>query len=255
MTRIRILPYKSGSRSAKALATALGGKVLRLEGSTFVSRNSDLIINWGNSSCSFPLALNASVSEASDKLKFFYRMKDCDYSEIIPTFWTNQEDIPDSAFPIVCRTILSGHSGAGIVVANTRDDLVQSPLYVKYIKKEDEYRVHVGNRNGDYTTSNEHDFVTIAVQRKARRLDVEEPNWQIRNHANGFVFVRQNVNPPPSVLEVARKALEATGLDFGAVDVIWNAHQERAYVLECNTAPGLEGTSIEDYKKFFQEFM
>ena len=44
--RVRVLPYKQGSRGAKALATALGGKVLKLEGSKFVRRPSDLIINW-----------------------------------------------------------------------------------------------------------------------------------------------------------------------------------------------------------------
>jgi D-alanine-D-alanine ligase-like ATP-grasp enzyme len=42
-----------------------------------------------------------------------------------------------------------------------------------------------------------------------------------------------------------------TGLDFGAVDVIWNAQKEKPYVLEINTAPGLEGQTIADYAAFF----
>jgi glutathione synthase/RimK-type ligase-like ATP-grasp enzyme len=43
----------------------------------------------------------------------------------------------------------------------------------------------------------------------------------------------------------------ASGLDFGAVDVIWNERQQRAYVLEINSAPGLEGTTIDDYVRYF----
>src|SRR3546814_19093490 len=62
--------------------------------------------------------------------------------EYLPKFWTKKEDIPDEAFPIVCRTVLSGHSGVGIVIADNRDDLVPANLYVKYVKKKEEYRVH-----------------------------------------------------------------------------------------------------------------
>src|SRR3546814_2808293 len=64
--------------------------------------------------------------------------------EYLPKFWTKKEDIPDEAFPIVCRTVLSGHSGVGIVIADNRDDLVPANLYVKYVKKKEEYRVHLG---------------------------------------------------------------------------------------------------------------
>lgn len=251
--RIRVLPYKQGSKSAKALAEALGGMVLRLEGSAFVPRSSDVIINWGRSTNNHPLTVGQAVARiinlpevvgyASNKLNFFKAMP----SDIVPAFWTNQEDIPDEAFPIVCRTILSGHSGAGIVIADNRGGLVSAPLYVKYVKKQDEYRIHVG-KNGDT-------YTTIAVQRKARRTSVDNPNWQIRNHANGFVFVRQDVQAPALALDVAQRAVLETGLDFGAVDVIWNNHEQRAYVLEINTAPGLEGQTVTDYANYFKEII
>jgi D-alanine-D-alanine ligase-like ATP-grasp enzyme len=42
-------------------------------------------------------------------------------------------------------------------------------------------------------------------------------------------------------------------LDFGAVDVIWNEKQQRAYVLEVNTAPGLEGQTVDDYARGIKE--
>ncbi len=253
--RIRVLPYKQGSRSARTLADALGGRVLRLEGSRFIPRGRDVIINWG--STVFPelpryddrarlLNTPSVIRLASNKLNFFNLMAR-DNADIIPQFWTNRNDIPDTAYPIVCRTVLAGHSGAGIVIAESPDQLVDAPLYVKYIPKQDEYRIHVGKKpDGELTI--------ISTQRKARREGFENPNWRVRNHHNGFVFVRGNVNPPQSVFDVAKSALGCTSLDFGAVDVIWNERQQRAYVLEVNTAPGLEGQTVTDYVSFFREF-
>ena len=246
--RIRVLPYRQGSRSARALADAIGGKVLRLEGSRFRPRPTDVIINWGNTTpYTGPMIMfnePESIRNVSNKLVFFQRLKDTLIEDLIPPFWTNKDDIPDEDFPIVCRTVLAGHSGEGIVIANTRDELVDCPLYVKYIKKQDEYRIHVGVLN-DGSTS------IISQQRKARRQDCENPNWRVRNHNNGFVFLRNDVNPPDAVTGVACRALQASALDFGAVDVIWNERQQRAYVLEINSAPGLEGQTVEDYKTFF----
>ena len=245
MTRYRVLPYKKGSRSAKALATALGGKVLRLENSSYVERETDVIINWGNSKAETfhwdaPVINGLDLTQVSNKLKFFELMKD---TGLTPQFWTEKDNIPDEAFPIVCRKILTGHSGAGIDIAFSRDGLCDAPLYVKYEKKKEEYRVHVGIIPEG--------AVTIAVQRKARRLDHENPNWLVRNHANGFVFSRVDVNPPSACVSAAYEAVKKAGLDFGAVDVVWNEHNQQAFVLEINSAPGLEGSTVEDYKKFF----
>jgi glutathione synthase/RimK-type ligase-like ATP-grasp enzyme len=231
----------------------LSGKLLRLTNSTYKHRTGDLVINWGNTRADpeYPL-LNPprAIQRVSNKLSFFQLMRDEGLTDIIPNFWTNKEDIPDDAFPIVCRTILSGHSGAGIIISDCRDDLVDAPLYTQYLKKKDEYRVHCGLQSSGQTGLPWLGTV-ISLQRKARRLDHEEPNWQVRNHANGFVYVRNDLNPPECVQEVALQAFRATGLDFGAADVIYNEAQDRAYVLEINTAPGLEGQTVEDYKNFF----
>lgn len=247
MTRYRVIPYKPGSRSAKALADALGGRRLRLEGSNFTPQDGDIIINWGkanfvlNSWGEFTLNNPTAVALVGNKLQFFQHMQEKEY---VPNFWTTQTDIPDDAFPVVCRRVLSGHSGAGIHIAGARSALVDCQLFVQYVKKKHEYRVHVGMRDGEP--------VVIAVQRKARRNDCEDPDWQVRNLAGGFIYKRHGFTAPQQVIDVAKDCLASYGLDFGAVDVIWNAHQEKAYVLEINTAPGLEGTTISDYASFFQ---
>lgn len=254
-SRFRVIPYRRGSRGATSLARGLGGLCLRIDGtSRYVPRPTDTIINWGSTDIGsvhfargYPrriLNLPNIVRQASNKLHFFRTMSERGLQNIIPEYWENTRDIPDEVFEgdgmVVCRTTLAGHSGEGIVLASSRAELVPAPLYVKYIKKQQEFRVHVGRGQS-----------IISLQRKARRVDVENPNWQIRNHANGFIYAREGVEAPPPVLDSAIAALDATGLDFGAVDVIWNERHQRAYVLEINTAPGLEGTTVEDYVRFF----
>lgn len=241
-TRYRVLPYKQGSKGAKALATELGGLVLKVEGSNYKPRPDDVVINWGGSDNAPRATVNNDrerLASATNKLTFFQSLKG---SGLTPDFWTRKEDIPESAFPVVARTILSGHSGAGIVIGADRASLPDCPLYVRYIKKKDEYRVHVG-KGGKI----------ISLQQKKRRQGFENPNWQVRNHGNGFVYVRDNINPPEQVVNVALQAFSVLGLDFGAVDVIWNEHDKRAYVLEINTAPGLEGQTVKDYADYFRE--
>lgn len=270
MTRFRVLPYRQGSASAKALAEALGGKVLKLEGSKFKPKPDDVVVNWGYTGGA-PLNLVGHefvgfngypdiLKRATNKLLFFKKIAEVK-PEIIPRFWTNKNDIPPDAFPIVCRTVLAGHSGAGIVISSDPASLVQASLYVQYKKKKDEYRVHCGKNvqtplpgaeSGGSLSDGVHQTTIIAIQRKAKRNGAENVDWQIRNHANGFIYRRDNINPPPCVETVARSAFELSGLDFGAVDVIFNQKEGKAYVLEINTAPGLEGQTITDYSNYFK---
>lgn len=250
--RYRVLPYRQGSRSAKALAEALKGKVLKLEGSSFSPKASDVIINWGNTSFNdqahwgdgYHLINDGDLIHcASNKLTFFEYVKAI-HPDIIPPFWTSQAAIPADAYPVVCRTTLAGHSGDGIVIAQIPSEVVAAPLYVKYIKKKEEYRIHLG-KTGEGVQ-------TIAVQRKVRDPARAVTDWKVRSHQNGFLFQRQNLSVPGSVLAVARQAFLCSSLDFGAVDAVFNEQSGRAFVLEINTAPGLEGQTIEDYAQFFR---
>ena len=256
MRRYRVLPYRTGSKGAKALAEALGGKVLKLEGSGFKPTLQDVIVNWGNTSSplteDYCLNAPAKIRTASNKRLFFERMAGA-AGDITPRFWITRQDIPEDAFPVVCRTVLAGHSGEGIVIAATPAELVPAPLYVEYVKKQDEYRIHVGLNSRFVLGDAMLDAAKIiSVQQKRRRTDHENPNWQIRNHANGFIYARADVNPPDDVINKAKQALLASGLEFGAVDVIYNQQQSRAYVLEINTAPGLEGQTVADYAAYFK---
>lgn len=238
MGRIRIYPYRQGSRSARALADALGGRVLRRENSRFVVKHDDIIINWGAGECPYHCINDPeAVTVAGNKLLSFRVFRDANVS--IPRFAETRDAVAWDG-TVVVRHQLRGHSGAGIEIRPNNTNLPAAPLYVEYIKKEQEYRVHAMGES------------IIAVQRKARDRTNDNPNWQVRNHANGFIFVRTGFEAPQAVLDLGRQAVSALGLHFGAADIVWNAHQRQAYVLEVNTAPGLEGQTVEDYANAFQ---
>lgn len=137
----------------------------------------------------------------------------------------------------VCRTSLTGHSGHGIVMAETPEEVVQAPLYTRYVKKAKEFRVHVAFGQ------------VIDVQEKRKRTDYEgEYDSRIRSFHKGWVFCRENIEEPEELRSMAIGSINSLGLDFGAVDIIYNQHLNQCFVLEVNTAPGLEGSTVNSYR-------
>lgn len=239
-----IHPYKDKSKSAKRLGRELGARVMPKHGATY-EPSKYRVINWGDGECPHKNVLNPpeAVRRMANKRNAFVALQQSGVP--VPPFATRESDVTWDSLTVV-RHKLQGHSGQGVELVEGNQKLPDAPLYVKYIPKKDEYRIHVG-RSGKETR-------IIAEQRKARSYDVPDDavDWQVRTHANGFVFTRQGFTTPPCVLQAAMDALKASGLDFGAVDVIYNDKENRAYVLEINTAPGLEGQTITDYAEYFR---
>lgn len=252
--RVRILPYKMGSQSASRLAEGLreaGVRCMKVyPDRAYRPRPDDVIINWGSSQPprwsslmhDFPLNPFHNTCGASNKLAAFNSMEEGEVS--IPEFttrWGQADDwMQQDRHTIVVRHKLIGHSGEGIeIVSHTEGvmDLPEAPLYVKYIKKSAEYRVHVFKGQ----------VIDIQQKRKKRGVENDEVDYKVRSYANGWVFCRDDINPHASVSTEAINAVDSLGLDFGAVDVIWNNHHRKAYVLEVNTAPGLEGATVGKY--------
>jgi glutathione synthase/RimK-type ligase-like ATP-grasp enzyme len=247
---MKLYPYNEGSTSAKALATALGIKRIKHEGKVLDIKN-QIVINWGCSYMKRPIVpkqiLNvpANVSLATNKLKSFNALKG---TVTIPDFTESREEAAKwlaEGVTVVERHTLTGHSGEGVNIVNGNRELQQAPLYVKYIPKKDEYRVHVFREK------------VFFVQQKKRKQEIPDDkiNWQVRNHQNGFIYANQDVALPQKALDQAVASIKALGLDFGAVDIIYNQKSDMYYVLEVNTACGLTGTTLDKYVEVFKEFV
>lgn len=240
MRNVYMWAYSNASQSARLLAEALGIRRLRHRNSTARPR---VVINWGRG-IEHVRVLNKpeAVGAAINKLVAFQKMEQQGVS--IPAFTTDIRKAETwlEEGKVVCRRTITGHEGDGISI-HSQEPLPQVPLYVKYIPKKKEFRVHVCNGK------------VFDIQQKVLRAGTPNPSFAVRNTANGFVFQRNGIVVPDSVKQEAVKAVEALLLDFGAVDVIWNESRDKSYVLEVNTAPGLEGSSIQNYARVIRELI
>lgn len=145
---------------------------------------------------------------------------------------------------VVARKLLTGHEGNGIVIIEPGAPFVDAPLYSLYIGKVREYRVHATRDKA------------FATHMKIKDPKTKEPpkTWKVRSYANGFIFQRNNV--PASTIRdaLAVQAVASLGLDFGAVDIIEDKHG-KFYVLEVNTAPGIEGATTPAYAGAIKELV
>lgn len=227
------------SRGAMALVRALrdaGERVI--VSSRRVFPRARLVINWGAAS---PLTtrgevLNAprAVDVARNKLSTFRALSTLTGVNV-PKYWTNKEEAERERTSIMVeRHSLTGSQGQGIVIKREGEALSPCPLYVGYIPKHREYRVHV------------FDGQAIAVQQKRKADNPSIPTSLIRNHANGYVFCINNVNDEglDDVKAMAVAAVKGMGLTFGGVDMVVGKDDNKPYVLEINTAPGLESNTV-----------
>lgn len=272
MSRIAILPY-SFSEGARDLANEINRldpttRALRLKprGSTFRGRVGDMLINWGGSgpedfsrivgNTTQVLNRPISVAAASDKVQAFIRMAEAGVPLVE---WCRDSRVAaewmDEGCLVYARTRLSGHSGEGIVLCHrdpssidgsgnafvVQNSLPQARLYTKGITAQRrEFRIHVMQGN------------IVGIQQKKRADGYQEnPAYSntVRNYHTGWIYAQQDVMPNRAALMAAKNAVRALGLDFGAVDII--TRRDDAWVLEVNTAPGLQGSNLTNYATQF----
>ena len=237
---LKLFPYKIASVSAKRLARTLG--ILRVSPS-YNARRKDVIINWGNSNpphfrwMEQDLNKPHAIQLACDKLTTFHMLEENGFKDI-PQY-TISKDIAKHLIAmgdtIYCRTTTTGHSGRGIVIAKNVNDLVNAPLYTVATRHKHEYRVHVFKDK------------VIDVQQKRKRIGAIGNG--VRNHANGWIYARAEIAPSEELLSSARRAVNLLGLDFGAVDIGHRLIDNKLFVFEINTAPGITGTTLDNYAK------
>lgn len=190
-----------------------------------------------------------AIALASCKLQTFNKFKEAGVPH--PPYWVRgkTQGMDRKKDIIIARMTTRGSGGEGIVVVREGDQLPDAPLYTSYIRKVAEYRIHVMRDK------------VLMVQQKRRDSEAEQTTDQklIRNHDNGWVFAAINVEFKSDVQkqnceQAAIAAVRSLGLDFGAVDLVVAKRDGNPFVLEVNTAPGIQSpTLLEQYVKAVQE--
>lgn len=214
---------------------------------------SDLLtINWGvgvdfrvnNHMLNPPQGVRIS----SNKIQAFKAMKMCEVP-CVPFRIRGEDEIQEvngNGF-LMGRRIVSGSCGAGIEIIGPGMPVPEDiTLFTKYVKPLAEYRVHVMNGR------------LLQVSQKRLRNgqgEIGQEQSMIRNHDNQWIFAVNNVAPYPAIMiDTAVRAVAACGLDFGAVDILVpEADNSTALVLEINSKPGIEGTTLEKYIEAFKD--
>jgi len=177
--------------------------------------------------------------QSVDKLTQYQWFSD---NEIPSLEWTDAVNIAngwlDEGHTVFGRKYLRASCGKGIVVYEPagEEKLEVHPVYTKYKKKKREFRVHVFKDQ------------VVAVTEKKRRKEFDGVrDTKIRNLANGYVFVQAVENEPEGLRELALRAARVSASDFRGVDVGYNQLKDELFVIEVNSAPGIQGTNLTKY--------
>jgi D-alanine-D-alanine ligase-like ATP-grasp enzyme len=137
---------------------------------------------------------------------------------------------------VVCRTLTHASEGKGIVIAEEAGQVVVAPVYTQYKKKKKEFRVHIFQDK------------VVHVLEKRRKTNFEgTTDAKIRNTANGYVFCSDGVVEPVGLRDLALAASKVTKSDFKGVDIGFNEKKNELFVIEVNSAPGIEGSNVDRY--------
>lgn len=210
-----------------------------------------------------------------------------DASEIIKALDSKKSAL---GLPLVGRTKF--HQGGNNFIAcltrthvqNAIDTFTQrlgkSAYFQNYIAITDEYRLHIIDNKLVYAqkkvprsnmveahVEQQSDKIKRMAEKNGKTLDEETlkyaleyqgkkitgPDQIVKSNTRGYKFSSIKLDKvPKSLLDQSNAALGALNLQFGAVDCCLD-EDGKAWVIEVNTGPGLEGSSFEAYVKSFAE--
>lgn len=238
------LYHRRSRPTGEVLAQALGA-----EHNTLLTGSAPRkLIRWGSRADTwtddiFPQVLNpaAAIERASNKLESLEVMKDAGIP--VPDWDTDPEALVERVgYPILGRREQHAR-GTDIVLCLQRRDFRRRPrdYYVSYVPVNREYRLHVAGGE------------VIRVQGKYLDVSEDYVPW-MRNFSTGYRFRAPRRRLHNARLESAIGAVEALGLDFGAVDLIV-ADNGSHYVLEVNTSPSCSALTGAAYVSKFARML
>jgi glutathione synthase/RimK-type ligase-like ATP-grasp enzyme len=143
---------------------------------------------------------------------------------------------------VFARLLTRASEGKGIVVIESEQNMVSAPVYTKYVPKKREFRVHVFKDR------------VVHVLEKKKRTGSEVSSTKVRNLANGWVFCSEIEQVPEGLKELALLARKVTSSDFVGVDIGYNEKKNLLFVIECNSAPGIEGSNVQRYVEKIKQY-
>lgn len=214
--------------SGKSAPTA---KVLAEEGGFALNRGPTGDVNWGRASAN--TSLNPDISNVTNKR----RMRELFREHDVPMPKLLDQNSADWQFPCLGRPDIHT-KGRGFWKCNNWYDVRKAlrgtkrkraaTHFMEWVDAPREYRVHIFKgksiRISEKAHTAFHEYTTI------------KPTHNVKH-----------------VRAAAKKALEAVGLDFGAVDIL--ANDSQAWVLEVNAAPGLGGSMPRVYSEAFKAYL
>lgn len=143
-----------------------------------------------------------------------------------------QEWLEDDSV-VMCRQRIKGQTGIGIVVCKPGEELPEAKVYTKYISHKREFRVNLFNHT------------LVNVREKKKQLG-SKGSFYIRNLENGYTTAKCS-NYPPALIDLAIKASMVSESSFIGVDVGYNELKDFLFVIEVNSGPTIEGSSVVEY--------
>jgi hypothetical protein len=140
---------------------------------------------------------------------------------------------------VVSRTLLSSHSGNGIVISRAAD-VPAAGLYTCLENFTTEQRLFVVLG----------EVVDVVEKRKMgkekrEKYGIEQVHPYIKSLKHGWIYARNGIQTTERARELAVSAMRAVGLDFGCVDIAWNS-VDNPVIIETNSSPGLRNQETVD---------
>lgn len=206
-------------------------------------RGKDGDINWGRATAN--TQLNPDISNSTNKrvMRELFREHEVPMPRLIPLGMELNGEVAFGGKTIVGRP--DHHSkGRGfwkVTNAYELDKAIRGTRrkaaathFMEYIEAPLEYRVHI--------------FKGESIRMSVKKFDGVD-----QNNRPTYTTVKPE-GPRKYIRNAAKKAVEALGLDFGAVDILVDPEKRLAWVLEVNAAPGLGGTTPKLYAETFRKW-
>ncbi len=167
-------------------------------------------------------------------------------------------------------------------IAILNNQLKKKGYFQNYIDVKSEFRLHVVDGEIIYAqrkvprtnmkeahVTDQTEKIKAMAEKKGAKIDddtlkfameyqggkIASPDLIVKSNNRGYKFSNIKLsNVDKSLASEAIKSVESLGLQFGAVDCVLDV-DGKAWVIEVNTGPGLDGTAFKDYVGAFSKMI